>query len=248
MRLLLTVQYLGTRYAGWQSQKNALAIQDVIEAALFSLCGSSVPVTAAGRTDAGVHAEDQKIHLELPLDIPIHGLLRILNDLLPCDVRIIGGREIPDDVHARFSASLKTYRYQIWNAEIADVFLASTHAHVRAGLDSARMNEAASRLIGEHDFRAYTVADPEVRSTVRTLHRAAVARQGDAIRIEVTADGFLRYMVRRIAGQLIEIGRGKLPVESAAAALEPTFAEARWTAPAEGLVLASVDYGEIERP
>ena len=244
MRLLLTVQYLGTRYAGWQSQTNALAIQDVVEAALGKLCGMAVGVTAAGRTDAGVHAEAQKIHFDLPVAIPLVGLLRGLNDLLPPDIGVPEGREVPDDFHARFSASAKTYRYQIWNREIADVFLAPTHAHVRLPLDVDRMAAAAALLVGRHDFRAYTVLEPDATTTVRTIERNEVERRGDVIRIEVTADGFLRFMVRRIAGQLIEIGRGKLPVEAAGDALEPKFAEARWTAPPQGLVLANVRYSE----
>lgn len=243
MRLLLTVQYLGTRYAGWQSQTNALAIQDVVEAALGKLCGRPVAVTAAGRTDAGVHAEDQKIHLDLPIAIPLPGLLRGLNDLLPPDIGVPAGCAVPEEFHARFSAVSKTYRYQIWNREIADVFLAPTHAHVRLPLDGDRMAEAAAFLVGQHDFRAYTVLHSEAGTTVRTLEHAVVERKGDAIRIEVTADGFLRFMVRRIAGQLIEIGRGKIPIEATKEALEPTFAEARWTAPPEGLVLAKVRYG-----
>ncbi|MGH9459257.1 MAG: tRNA pseudouridine(38-40) synthase TruA [Thermoanaerobaculia bacterium] len=242
MRVLLTLQYLGTRYAGWQAQENALSVQQVVEEALASLCKQPVAVAGAGRTDAGVHAERQSAHFDLPLDIPIRGVVLGLNDLLPRDVRVVAAGEVPPDFHARFSAVSKTYRYQIWNDEIADVFRAPTHALVRAPLELERMHAAAEPLVGRHDFRAYTVADPEVTSTVRTLESLTIARDGAAILVHVTADGFLRYMVRRIVGQLIEIGRGKLDVPAAAAALEPGFAQARWTAPPEGLVLESVRY------
>jgi tRNA pseudouridine38-40 synthase len=243
VRVLLTLQYLGTRYAGWQAQENALAVQTVVESALSTLCREPVRVTGASRTDAGVHAEDQKAHFDLPVAIPLRGLILGLNDLLPRDVGVTDAREVDARFHAQHRAVSKTYRYQIWNAEIADVFRAPTWTHVRAPLDVDAMIEASEALAGAHDFRAYTVAGPEVESTERRIDAIEIARDGAAISMRVTAPGFLRYMVRRIAGQLIEIGRGKLPVASAAAALEPTFAEARWTAPPEGLVLERVRYG-----
>ena len=235
MRLLLTVQYLGTRYGGWQLQANAVTVQQVLEEALAKLFREAVRVHGAGRTDAGVHALAQRAHVDVPFDIPARGLILGLNQLLPPDVRITQIDNVADDVHARFSAKGKTYEYRIWNAEVADVFAAETHAHVAKPLDAETMQAAAQQLVGTHDFAAFTVADPEVSSTVRTIESIAVVRDGDIVRLTVTADGFLRYMVRRIAGSLIEVGRGKL----AAGAL---FAEARWTAPAKGLVLRGIRY------
>ncbi len=242
MRVLLTLQYLGTRYAGWQSQENALAVQQVVETALSTLCSEPVRVGGASRTDAGVHAEDQKAHLDLPVPIPLRGLLLGLNDLLPRDVKATEARAVDAGFHAQRRAVSKTYRYQIWNAEIADVFRAPTWTHVRMPLALEPMIEASRALVGPHDFRAYTVAEPGVESTRRAIDAIELFREGDAITMRVSAPGFLRYMVRRIAGQLIEIGRGKLPVAATAAALEPGFAEARWTAPPEGLVLERVEY------
>ena len=142
---------------------------------------------------------------------------------------------VADDFHARFSAKAKTYEYRIWNDEVADVFAAETHAHVTRYLDANAMDAAARALVGTHDFAPFTVADPEVASTTRTIESLQVVRDAQRIRITVTADGFLRYMVRRIAGSLIEVGRGRLD----AAAL---FDDARWTAPARGLVLIDVRY------
>lgn len=246
MRVLLTLQYLGTRYAGWQAQENALAVQQVVEAALATLCGQRVRIVGASRTDSGVHAEDQKAHVDLPVAIPLRGLLLGLNDLLPIDVRATDARQVAPDFHAQHRATAKTYRYQIWNAEIADVFLAPTWTNVRLPLELAPMIEAARALVGTHDFRSYTVAVPQVDSTERTLDAIELSREGPAITIRLTAPGFLRYMVRRIAGQLIEIGRGRLPISAAATALEPTFAEARWTAPPEGLVLERVRFEDEE--
>ena len=235
MRLLITIQYLGTRYGGWQTQTNAVAVQQVLEEALAKIFAQPVRIHGAGRTDAGVHAAAQRAHFDAPFDIPPRGLVLGINQLLPPDIRVIKAEEVAGDFHARFLAKAKTYEYRIWNAEVADVFAAETHAHVAKKLDDGAMHESARQLIGTHDFAAFTVADPEVASTVRTIERIAVVREGDAIHITVTADGFLRYMVRRIAGSLIEIGRGKLSAEA-------LWHEARWTAPAKGLVLIDVLY------
>jgi len=235
MRVLFTIQYLGTRYAGWQVQENAIGVQQVIEDALAKMFVRPVRIEGAGRTDSGVHARAQHAHLDLPFDIPRRGFLRGLNDLLPHDIRITAIDNVADDFHCRFDAKAKTYVYQIWNGPYADVFGFETHAHVAQPLDADVMRSAASALPGEHDFAMFTVASPEVSSTVRTVESVDVTRESNVIRITITADGFLRFMVRRIAGSLIEIGRGKLD----AAAL---FAEARWTAPAKGLVLWKIEY------
>ncbi|PYQ27836.1 MAG: tRNA pseudouridine(38-40) synthase TruA [Acidobacteria bacterium] len=235
MRVLFTIQYLGTRYAGWQSQANALSVQQVVEEALEKLFREPLRVHGAGRTDSGVHALAQRAHIDPPFDIPPRGLILGINQLLPSDVRVTRVEAVADDFHARFSAKAKTYEYRIWNAEVADVFASETHAHVAHALDVARMHDAAQALKGTHDFRAFTVAEPEVESTTRTIESIEVAREGNAVRITVTADGFLRYMVRRIAGSLIEIGRGRIEPEA-------LFDEARWTAPAKGLVLKEIRY------
>jgi tRNA pseudouridine38-40 synthase len=244
-RLLLTVQYLGTRYAGWQAQTNALAIQNVIEEVLAKMYGTSIRVEGAGRTDSGVHALAQRAHYDAPFGIPLRGLVRGMNDLLPRDIRVWAAEEIADDFHCRFRAKTKTYVYRIWNAEVMNVFECETRAHVVQPLDAALMHDAAQALVGTHDFKAFTVLAPEVSSTIRTIHECAVRRAQSAeasVEIRITADGFLRFMVRRIAGSLIEIGRGKIGPESIRLALEPTFEEARWTAPAKGLLLEEIRY------
>lgn len=235
MRLLLTLQYLGTRYGGWQAQANAPSVQMTVEAALERMFGRPLRIHGAGRTDSGVHAAGQRAHVDVPFEIPSRGLILGLNQLLPGDIRITAAETVADDFHARFAARGKTYEYRIWNGEVADVFAAPTHAHVVPELDERAMHAAALRLLGTHDFALFTVIDPEVSSTVRTIEAIAVERTGAVLRITVSADGFLRSMVRRIAGSLIEIGRGKLPPEA-------LFLEARWTAPARGLILREVRY------
>jgi tRNA pseudouridine38-40 synthase len=235
VRILLTVQYLGTRYAGWQLQAGATTVQQVLEDALSRLYQEPIRAHGAGRTDAGVHAAAQRAHFDAPFAIPTRGLALGLNHLLPHDVRVIDAAEVADEFHARFAAKKKTYEYRIWNAEVADVFAFESHLHVAKPLDVNAMQRAAQQLAGTHDFAVFTVADPEVSSTTRTIDAISVIRDGNAVHITVTADGFLRYQVRRIAGSLIEIGRGRL---------DPArlWNEARWTAPAKGLVLRAIAY------
>lgn len=234
MRVLFTLQYLGTHYGGWQLQATTPSVQQVVEEALARMFGTDIRVHGAGRTDAGVHAAAQRAHADVPFEIPTRGLILGLNQILPHDVRVTAVEQVADDFHARFDAKGKTYAYRIWNAEVADVFAADTHAHVAQMLDVDVMHEAAQRLVGTHDFKVFTVADPEVSSTIRTIEAISVVREGARVTLTASADGFLRSMVRRIAGSLIEIGRGKLAADE--------LHEARWTAPAKGLILLEVRY------
>lgn len=235
MRYLFTLQYLGTHYAGWQSQSNATAIQPIVEAALSQLFGSAVRVEGAGRTDSGVHARGQRAHADVPFAIDARGLVLGANNLLPHDIRVTAAEPVSDDFHCRFAAKSKTYAYRIWNTSVADVFASVTHAHVASPLDIDKMRAAGQALIGEHDFLPFTVKEPEVSSTIRTITAVDITHDAPVITISVTADGFLRFMVRRIAGSLIEAGRGRLEPEQ-------LFDSARWTAPAKGLTLEEIRY------
>jgi tRNA pseudouridine38-40 synthase len=236
MRLLLTLQYLGTRYAGWQMQANAVGIQSVVEEVLAKMYGAPIRIEGAGRTDSGVHALAQRAHYDAPFAIPLHGLTRGMNDLLPHDIRVTNVEDVADDFHCRFASKSKTYAYQIWNAELMDVFRWETYAHVAQKLDAQAMHDAAQALKGTQDFKRFTVVEPEVSSTIRTIeHISVLSPESSVVIIRVTADGFLRFMVRRIAGSLIELGRGKVDAVTA-------LMEARWTAPAKGLVLEEIRY------
>ncbi len=241
-RFLLTVQYIGTRYAGWQSQQNAEGVQDVVERSLATMCQQPVVLYGAGRTDSGVHARAQRAHVDLPIEIEPWGFVRGINTMLPDDVRITAAEIVPDDFHARYHSRGKTYVYRIWNSDVLDVFTAPTHGQVKDPLDEQLMQDAADQFIGEHDYRAFTVATPAVKSTIRTIREIQVTRTGPAIEVLVRGDGFLRYMVRRIVGLLIEIGAGRLPASSAASFLGPEPGDVRWTAPARGLTLERVEY------
>ncbi|MGH9418791.1 MAG: tRNA pseudouridine synthase A, partial [Thermoanaerobaculia bacterium] len=183
MRVLLTLQYLGTNYAGWQSQINATGIQNVIEGALATMFGAPIRIEGAGRTDAGVHAQAQRAHLDVPFEIESRGFRQGLNNLLPRDIRVIAVETVAGDFHCRFAATLKSYVYRIWNDEIADVFADQTHAHVPQPLDTDRMRDAARTLAGQHDFAPFTVINPEVSSTERTITAIDVIRDGAAITI-----------------------------------------------------------------
>jgi len=217
-------------------QANAVGIQSVVEEVLAKLYGAPIRIEGAGRTDSGVHALAQRAHYDAPFAIPLRGLLRGMNDLLPHDIRVTNIEEVAETFHCRFASKSKTYAYQVWNAEVMDVFRFETHAHVAQRLDAAKMHDAAQTLQGTQDFKRFTVIEPEVSSTIRTIeHIAVLSPQPSVVIIRVTADGFLRFMVRRIAGSLIELGRGK---EDAVTALT----EARWTAPAKGLVLEEIRY------
>lgn len=241
-RFLLTIQYLGTRYAGWQSQQNAQGVQDVVEEALRAMCREPVTLFGAGRTDSGVHARAQRAHADLPIEIEPWGFIRGINTMLPDDIRIIDAEIVPPDFHARYHSTGKSYIYRIWNSDIADVFAAPTHGLVKEPLDERLMQEAADLLTGQHDYRAFTVATPAVKTTVRTIHELSVSRDGRGIEIVVRGTGFLRYMVRRIVGLLVEIGAGRVPVGDTEGFLGPEPGEVRWTAPAKGLTLDRVDY------
>ena len=242
MRYLFTIQYLGTRYAGWQRQTNAVSVQEIVERALGELCKESVRVEGAGRTDAGVHARAQKAHADLPITVSPRGIILGVNNLLPHDIRVVDAVEVAAGFHCRFDTSSKRYRYSIWNDAVADAFHFETSAHIAQPLDAGTMDEAAAILVGRHDFRAFTVLAPEVSTTFRTIHSADVRRDGKRVCFDVEADGFLRFMVRRIAGLLIEIGRGRLPAARMAEALEPRCEPSRWAAPAKGLTLMEIAY------
>lgn len=206
------------------------------------MCRQPVKIHGAGRTDAGVHARGQRAHVDIPIAISPDGIMRGLNTLLPDDIRISAAEIVADDFHSRYHVKEKTYVYRVWNDEVADVFAASTHALVKTPLDEARMHQAATILVGEHDFRAFTITTPAAKTTVRTIYDLAVRRDGKRIEITVRGKGFLRYMVRRIVGLLIEVGADRVSVARTTSFFEPTFDEIRWTAPPEGLTLEHVEY------
>jgi len=245
-RILLTVEYDGTAYAGWQRQVNGLAVQQVIEEALSSACGHPVTVTGASRTDAGVHALDQKVHFDTACSIPPEKYPFVLNTMLPPDIRVLEGREVPADFHARFLTSGKTYTYRIWNARHGSALRRNTHWHIPVPLDEEPVRRSLDTLHGKHDFAAFQAAGGTARTTVRTLRSAELDIRGNEWILTVSGDAFLYNMVRIIAGTVAEIGLGRLGPDAFTAAFSSgDRLSLGMTAPAHGLELTRVFYPDL---
>ena len=244
MRVKLIIEYDGTNYAGWQSQNNAVGVQQKIEAAFFRLTGRQTAVTGAGRTDSGVHALGQCAHADVETTIPAEKLCYALNAILPDDIRIRESTEVSEDFHARRSAKGKHYRYTIFNAPQACAIERDYRAHIRYPLDVEKMREAAGYIKGEHDFKCFQAAgSTPVKTTVRTITALEIKKQGDVITIDVFGTGFLYNMVRIIAGTLIEVGSGKKSPGSLEEIINSKNRDnAGPTAPAKGLTLVKVFY------
>ena len=245
-RILLTVEYDGTAYAGWQRQINGLAVQQVLEEALSSACGHPVSVTGASRTDAGVHALDQKAHFDTDCSIPPEKYPFVLNTMLPPDIRVREAMEVPHDFHARFLTSGKTYTYRIWNARHASAMKRNTHWHIPVPLSEVPVRKALEALPGRHDFAAFQAAGGTAKTTVRTLRSVDLEIRGSEWILTVSGDAFLYNMVRIIAGTAAEIGLGRLATDAFAKAFETQDRLALgMTAPAHGLELTEVRYPDL---
>lgn len=242
MRFKLTIEYAGTRYSGWQIQKNARTVQGELDRAVREATGGAgFELYGSGRTDAGVHALGQVAHLEIAAAPPPDTFLHRLNDLLPADINILQIERVSRRFHARHDAVARSYIYQISRRRTA--FAKPFVWWVKDDLDVARMQEAAARLAGFHDFRAFTDDDPDERSTQVLVERLGIHEAGALLVVHVEGSHFIWKMVRRVVGVLVEVGRGGLGVEAAAALLDTASpVPARLTAPASGLFLERVYY------
>lgn len=244
--LKLTLQYDGTDYVGWQRQAVGVSIQGLLEEAFMRFEGSPVTVHGAGRTDAGVHALGQVASVSLTATIDVATLARALNSVLPAQVRVLCVEEMPPDFHARFSAAGKLYEYRIVNAPLVSPFVHRYAWHVIPPLDRGAMREAASMLVGDHDFAAFQGSGAHVASTERTVGAIEWDDGGGYDRplvMRIRGDGFLRHMVRNIAGTLVEVGLGRWPpARVAAICASRDRTQAGPTAPPQGLFLVRVFY------
>ena len=242
MRIKATVEYDGTAYGGWQLQKNAPSIQGELERVLYELCGKRIAVTAAGRTDAGVHAMAMPVHFDIETSIPPEKLPFVFNRSLPVDIRMLAATE-QEGFHARFDAKGKTYRYAVWTAPHASALERSRSMHFPYKLELEPMIKAASYIEGKHDFAAFAASGAQTKTTVRTVKEVKVEKVGDMIYISVTGDGFLYNMVRIIVGTLLSVGNGRMTPEQVKLAVESGNREdAGFTAEPQGLTLMEVYY------
>jgi tRNA pseudouridine38-40 synthase len=240
----LTLEYDGAAYHGWQRQKNALTIQEVLETALTKLTREPVKLLGSGRTDAGVHAWGQVANFQTSSHIPLKAFYAGLNSLLPRDIAVLDAAEAPLNFHARKSARAKTYEYRIINRKEPSPLNRRYAWVVRETLDPEAMARAAAILPGEHDFTAFRASGGSPGHAVREV-LAAAWHQGDAgrLRFSITANGFLRGMVRSLVGTMVEIGLGKRPPEDLAELLKSgDRTGAGSTACAQGLFLVEVVY------
>ena len=242
----LVLQYEGTDYVGWQRQPTGTSIQGLLEDALAPIEGTPVAVHGAGRTDAGVHAMGQVCSFRLTAAMDPATLGRALNAVLPADVRVAAVDLAPDDFHARFAATGKVYEYRVVNASYVSPFLRRYAWHVPQPLDLAAMREAAGVLVGEHDFGAFRGTGSDAHTSVRTVRSIewTGAQYPDTpLVMRIEGDGFLRHMVRSIAGTLVDIGSGRWGAGEMRSILESRDrTRGGKTAPAHGLWLVRVLY------
>ena len=253
----LILEFDGTAYHGWQSQINAVTVQDVVTDAVCRLTGESCSLTGSSRTDTGVHAPGFVCNFFTGSSIPADKFSFALNTMLPDDIRVISTEEVPPDFHSRFSAKGKKYIYYIFNSAFASALLRDRAYHVYYPLDVDEMDKAARYFIGTHDFLAFSASGYSAKTTVRTITEAAVAkvsqarhiihpkgeRGGQLIEFSVAGDGFLYNMVRIMAGTLVEVGFGNLRAQDIPGIIAGLDRRrAGRTAPAHGLYLSEVYY------
>ncbi|HET8597604.1 MAG TPA: tRNA pseudouridine(38-40) synthase TruA [Castellaniella sp.] len=243
-RIALGISYDGSGWLGWQTQPGGRTLQDTLETALRRfLDAPAVPTVCAGRTDTGVHALQQIVHLDTEAVRRDESWVRALNSHLPPSIAVQWARPVAPDFHARFDARARTYFYVLRSAPVRSPALQGRVGWVHDALDDAAMREAAGLLVGEHDFSAFRASECQAASPVRTLQSLAVVRQGDFLIFEFRANAFLHHMVRNLMGTLLMVGRGRRPASWAGEVLAGR--DRRRAAPTfmpDGLYLAHVAY------
>jgi len=244
MRYAACVEYDGTHFSGWQSQKHDVrTVQEIVEAALARVANHTTPIVTAGRTDKAVHATHQIIHFDSDSERTDFAWCRGTNRFLDHDVRLRWVTPIEEKFHARFSALSRSYRFIIHNTPIKSALYRNYATHEKEPLDVVAMAEAAQVLLGEHDFSSFRAAGCQANSPIRTMHKLDLNHKHEWIWFDINANAFLQHMVRNIAGCLIEIGSGKRSAAWLADVLaEKDRTKAGITASANGLYLAGVEY------
>ena len=242
-RIKLTIAYDGTNYCGWQIQPNGITIEEILNKALSKMTGEEILVIGASRTDSGVHAMGNVAVFDTDTTIPAEKIAVALNQRLPDDIVITKSEEVPLDFHPRYCNCSKTYEYHIINTRIPIPTKRLTNYFVSYVLDIDKMRQAASYLVGEHDFVSFCNVRTDVENTVRTITALDIITNGNEITIRITGNGFLYNMVRIIVGTLIRVGRGFYEPEKVKEILEAKDRKAAGvTAPAHGLMLVEIEY------
>ncbi|OGT12910.1 MAG: tRNA pseudouridine(38-40) synthase TruA [Gallionellales bacterium RIFOXYB12_FULL_54_9] len=243
MRIALGVEYDGGPYCGWQSQPGGRTVQDNLQAVLSKIAGSPVAVTAAGRTDTGVHALEQVVHFDSVAERPLSAWVRGANTWLPRSIAVRWAHPVTEEFNARFSAHGRSYRYLLINRPVRSAVHAGRAGWFHLPLDLAAMLQAARCLLGEHDFSAFRAAECQAKSPVKHMYSIDIHQDGDMLVFDVSASAFLHHMVRNIVGCLIYVGKGKYPPEWLAQVLASR--ERRQAAPTfapDGLYLRRIHY------
>lgn len=241
--LLITICYDGSAFHGWQVQKNALAVQEVLQDAIEAVFGERLDVKGCSRTDSGVHANMYCCNFFTDMSISCEGVVMALNTKLPKQIAVLSCREVEQDFHARYNCKSKQYVYKLYNAKIRNPFYADYAYHYRWHIDEDYLNTEAQAFVGTHDFSGFCSSKSDVEDTVRTISSISVKRDGDMVLFTVEADGFLYNMVRIIVGTLIFVNEGKIAQGELAEVIESKCRKrAGKTAPPNGLYLNKVVY------
>lgn len=245
MRIALGIEYDGTGFFGWQRQREVNSVQQELERALAKVANQPIELFCAGRTDAGVHATGQVVHFDTTAERDSKAWVMGTNAQLPDQIAVRWAKVVPDDFHARFTATARRYRYVIYNHKYRPAILRSGLSHYHQPLDLALMQQAAPALLGEQDFSAFRAIQCQSKTPFRNVHHLRLERFADYVVLDIKANAFLHHMVRNITGSLLEIGMGRRPPEWLAellASKDRSLAAA--TAKAGGLYLVEVDYPE----
>jgi tRNA pseudouridine38-40 synthase len=243
-RIALGIEYDGSAFAGWQQQRHARSVQGELQQALARVADHPVELTAAGRTDAGVHALEMVAHFDTSAVRPLHGWVLGTNANASNEVSVLWAQVVPDDFHARHSAQSRSYLYRILDQPRRPALERDRVCWIRHGLDAGRMAAAAATLVGHRDFSSFRAAECQSSTPVRDLREVSVERNGPYVDLRLRANAFLHHMVRNIAGSLILVGRGERPVEWLAEVLDARDRTlAGPTAPPQGLYFVRAAYG-----
>lgn len=242
MNFKMTISYIGTNYNGWQSQPNKNTIQDIIEDLLFKIFNSSIKLRYTSRTDSGVHAIAQVASFQIETKYTAHQIQMMLNTQLPEDIVITDLKEEKESFDARKSLK-KTYYYLIYNSKVKNPFLLNRAWHIAYNIDMDILNKSLNLLLGKKDFSSFMGAGSSVSTTIREVYSAKAIKDGDLIKISITANGFLKHMIRNIVGTVVEVSKGKISLNEFSDIIESCDRnKAGITAPPYGLYLEKIYY------